>query len=323
MGTCYISRTDWMCGGDTKEAYCIKALHWLGLLTSEPFYHYAAPISHIMYLILCYNQYHILEDLSEVEIVDFTHIFEKHYKYIYAYAYKLTHSKERAEDLTQETFLKAYEKQHQLKNLDLIKYWLRSICFNTYLMFVRKQGTKEVSCTPLLELQSESHKLSIDEKPPSVEKEIIVDEALKHIQNGCFLTMVHLLTLNQRIIFSFVDMFGLNISEAANVLGITQSAAKALLHRARIKLDNFFLNYCGLFNDTNPCNCRAWEDFVLQREKIKQAFIEGSMSPKKSIDEKTMLEERKKIRHLYATMPNHIPSEEWYKNVLAALRKLS
>lgn len=254
--------------------------------------------------------------------MDFVRVFEDYHKYIYAYAYKLTNGKQQAEDLTQETFLKAYQKMHQLRDNDSVRFWLRRICFNTYLMQLRKQNHLEIPFEEMQVLQQQGRGLGTDDEPPGAADEIIIDETIRSIQQGCFLTMVHLLTDNQRIVFSLVDMFGLTIAEAGEVLDITASAAKALLHRARTKLDKFFSQNCGVIDVDNPCKCRAWEEFALQREQMKKRFAEGKTDRWTEVPKFVKQSAKRKIRYLYASMPDHKPSDEWYASVLDTLKSI-
>ncbi len=78
--------------------------------------------------------------------------------------------------------------------------------------------------------------------PPQPEDEVIVEEAIRELQNGCFLAMVRYLTLHQRIAFSLIDMFGLSLDEVSSLIGISKSATKGLLYRAHMNLDSFFIS---------------------------------------------------------------------------------
>ncbi|AOT72326.1 RNA polymerase sigma factor [Geosporobacter ferrireducens] len=255
--------------------------------------------------------------------MDLGRLFKDYNNYIYAYAYKLTKNKEKAEDLTQETFLKAYEKLSQLRSYDSMKYWLRSICFNIHLMTIRKQkNIKEMSYDELEQLHKDGDLITIDNSLPTPEDEVIVDEAIKDIQNGCFLTMVHRLSDNQRIVFSLVDMFGLTIEESAKVIDLSESAVKALLYRARLKLDKFFGENCSLVLVENPCNCQAWAEFSDHRNKLKTRVSNNrrnSLRRKRETMCFNNSEIRNKLRYLYAKMPDHKPSVEWYEEVLEVI----
>ena len=103
------------------------------------------------------------------------------------------------------------------------------------------------------------------------EEEIIVDEEIRDMQNGCFLVMVRKLTLNQRSIFSLVDMYGFDIDNAAGILNITKGAAKGLLYRARMNIDSFFADHCSILNEKNPCSCRVWITFSKNRENLQKS----------------------------------------------------
>jgi len=258
--------------------------------------------------------------------LNFIEVFSEYYRYIYSYAYKLTNYKELAEDLTQETFLKAYEDIYQLRDENSVRFWLRRICFNTHLMNLRKlKKLKEIPYGEMLELQQLGNLINIDTSIPSVEDEIIVEEAIKEIQNGCFLTMIHKLSENQRIVFSLVDMFGLSIEIVSKIINLTESATKALLYRARIKLDKFFGENCSLIGINNPCRCKAWNAFTNQRENMKKKFLESKndreanlIYPLEMIDSGV----EKKIRYLYSNMPDHRPSDKWYEEILSNLKEI-
>ena len=64
-------------------------------------------------------------------------LVEQHYALLYRYAYRLTGSPVEAEDLTQQTFLRAQAKFGQLRQFDYAKSWLCTILRNTYLKNLR------------------------------------------------------------------------------------------------------------------------------------------------------------------------------------------
>jgi RNA polymerase sigma-70 factor (ECF subfamily) len=132
--------------------------------------------------------------------------------------------------------------------------------------------------------------------------------------------MVRKLTLNQRIVFSLVDMYGMKTEEVADILEISVLAAKGLLYRARMNIDSFFADHCNVININNSCSCKAWLEFYRNRDNLQQ-------QTKKLIDALDYREKnyqfrpevRNKIRYLYSNMPDKKPREEWYQNVLKAL----
>lgn len=105
---------------------------------------------------------------------------------------------------------------------------------------------------------------------------------------------------------------------------MAESAIKSLLHRARIKLDKFFGENCSLININNYCKCTSWDKFVSHRERIKNEFIESREKVDDNnslINNQNHIDMERKLRYLYANMPDYKPSQEWYDRILSILKK--
>lgn len=246
-------------------------------------------------------------------------VYEDYYQYIYNYALKLTCHPEDALDLMQDTFLKVMNKLGTLENEKALASWLRTICLHEFINRTKKDPKKyrEVSLD-FEALEAEGHRLV--EVTPLPEDEIIVEEEIKSLQNGCFLAMVRRLTLHQRIVFSLVDMFGLPIEHVAGMMGISKGAAKGLLHRARMNLDCFFADHCSIIEEKNPCSCKAWLTFSHTRSNLQNSahklINQLDTGEKNSFYNEQV---RRKILFLYGNMPEQKPPKEWYQSVLNAL----
>ena len=244
----------------------------------------------------------------------FKEILNKYGTYIYNYAMKLTLKPDDASDLAQDTFLKAWEKREQLQNLEAAGSWLRTICYNEFLMKIRKEKGDVVSYNDLEALE-EQGKLLIS-IAPGPEDEVIVADEIKKLQNGCFYAMARRLSLSQRIAFSMVDMFGLTIAECADMLECTEGAVKGLLHRARMNLDAFFSGHCDLLDANNPCSCKAFLNFSQKHDcnqsKARENLEQLNVGKEWHFDPST----RKKIAYLYNSIPDSRPNDEWFENVI-------
>lgn len=251
--------------------------------------------------------------------MDIISVYNDYYKYIYNYALRLSCHPEDALDITQETFLTALKKIDTLKNEEAISGWLKSICFHKFIDDTRR-NKYIIEVENLTSLENDSKLLQAQEIQP--ETEVIVSEEIRNLQNGCFLAMVRKLTLNQRIVFSLVDMYGMKIEPVSDILKISVSATKGLLYRARMNIDSFFANHCDLIKEENPCSCKAWIEFSNNRSNLQK-------STKKLIEKLDFTKEgyvfdeevRKKILYLYRNMPDKKPSDEWYKKVLKIIEK--
>lgn len=253
--------------------------------------------------------------------------------YIYNYALKLSCHPDTANDLTQETFINAWKNINSLNNISSIKPWLRKICFNLFLMNMRKEKSRIKTAYDASDVLNNDTGLLSDSQMyishiPTPEDEVIVDESIKEMQNGCFLAMVRKLTLNQRIVFSLIDMFGLSIHDVSVALNITEGAVKGLLYRAHMNLDSFFADHCSVINVNNPCSCKAWIQFSKVRSNMQQKAQAKNHKFVKHLDYKNFgykfnEETRKKINYLYKNMPQKKPSETWYDNVIDIIREMN
>jgi len=247
-------------------------------------------------------------------------IIQDYGRYIYNYALKLTCHPADAEDLAQDTFINAWKNLSGLKSEQALKKWLITICYNQFLMKIRQKSIRREELLEDFSILEQEGMLLYDSLSNS-EVEVQVEEEINELQNGCFFAMVRKLTLNQRIVFSLVDMYGMRIEDVAQILETSVSATKGLLFRARMNIDSFFADHCDILNINNPCSCKAWITFSSNRNNLQS-------QTKKLIDilnykEKNYLfdlEVRNKIKFLYANMPDKKPSDEWYQRVVQSLK---
>lgn len=71
-------------------------------------------------------------------------VYEENYRFIYNFAMKLTCHPEDAQDLTQETFLKAMENLSTLKDEQALSGWLRTICYHEFLNRIKKNSKSDL-----------------------------------------------------------------------------------------------------------------------------------------------------------------------------------
>jgi len=250
----------------------------------------------------------------------FETVMEEYYQYIFNFAMKLSCHPQKAEDITQETFLQVYKNLHQLKDENAIKKWIQTICYNCFLMECRKSNSELLSYVENIE-ELEQEGTIISYQIPGPEEEVVVAEEIKEMQNGCFYAMARKLTLKQRIVFSLIDMFGMSLAETAEMIQLSENATKGLLHRARKNLDAFFSDHCDLIKESNPCSCSAWIDFRQSHDDNHKKTKEIVDSIKDRGKSYTFNENvRNKINYLYSHMPEVKPDKIWFDKVLESLK---
>jgi len=258
--------------------------------------------------------------------IDFEETVRKHRHYIFSLAYRLTGRREEAEDLAQETFLAAWEARTQLRERSAVLPWLRKICVNAFLQRERKRSrAMEISYHEQSQLEEEGSRLQLSAPSPTPEEELLVDETIREIRDGCFTAMATRLPLEQRVTFALVDIFGLNIEEAAALLNRSLSATKALLHRARRNLNAFFGRHCQWVLPENACRCASWLEFAGRHEALRKEVRRRNPAPPdfndpafaSGSDPATM----EKVLSLFRNLPLRAPDEQWFQKVLAVLKE--
>jgi RNA polymerase sigma-70 factor (ECF subfamily) len=162
----------------------------------------------------------------------FNQLAQRYERHVYNVSFRMLGNSQLAEDVTQETFLKAYRGLAKLRG-DNLRAWLLRIASNTCNDLLRsRRGRQDVS----LELLTEEREVTWASSDPSPEEEALRGELGREIQRG-------LLTLpqEQRMVLVLVDVEGMSYEEAAEAIGISPGTVRSRLSRARAKLRDYLL----------------------------------------------------------------------------------
>ena len=151
---------------------------------------------------------------------------------IYRLGLKMTGNPQDAEDVLQETFIKAYDHIENFEGRSKISTWLYRIAVNEALMLLRKRKDGITSIDQGLETDDgEILPRQILDWCCLPEKELMRHEVREHIQDA-----IETLSDANRAAFLLRDVEGLSTRETAEVLNISESAVKVRLMRARMQL---------------------------------------------------------------------------------------
>lgn len=182
-----------------------------------------------------------LEALREGDRVEFSRLVDKYSANIYRLALKMLSQPQDAEDVLQETFLKAFR---GLKNFDgraRLSTWLFRIATNEALMLLRRHKPEFVSIDEPIETEDgEQEPVQIVDWCCLPEGEMMSKEARQHLSKAAE-KLPHTL----RVVFLLRDIEDLNTQETAEVLGLTETAVKTRLSRARMRLREDLSVYYG------------------------------------------------------------------------------
>jgi RNA polymerase sigma-70 factor (ECF subfamily) len=165
------------------------------------------------------------------DIAAFEQLVKRYDRKLLRIAQSVTHNREDSQDAVQEAFCKAFQNLGQFREDSKFSTWLIRITLNQSLMKLRKQRTiKEVSLDE--DVQSEDKlPTEVTDWSPNPEQlysgselREILSKALKELQPAL------------RAAFVLRDIEGLSTDQTAEVLNVSQSAVKARLLRARLRL---------------------------------------------------------------------------------------
>jgi RNA polymerase sigma-70 factor (ECF subfamily) len=134
---------------------------------------------------------------------------------------RLTHSRQDAEDLVQDTFLRAFRAWVDRRRPKRVEPWLATICLNLARSRYRTQARRP-SEVPLEEWMVEA--------PSSGDPE---SSAVEEIEREQLYRAMRELPEEQRVAITLVDLFGLSTHQAAEAMGTPRGTVLSRLHRGR------------------------------------------------------------------------------------------
>lgn len=101
------------------------------------------------------------------------------------------------------------------------------------------------------------------------------DLLLWELKQGCMTAVVNCLPTGERAAFVACHVIKLPDDQAANSLGVTESAYKVRLSRARKKVGDYLAPRCEHVNPMNPCRCPARIGTALHKGFIRSVGPSG------------------------------------------------
>jgi len=164
---------------------------------------------------------------------------------LYKTALRLTRSSEDAEDLLQETYLKAYRHYASFQPGTNLKAWLFKILKNTFINEYRrrKQLPAQVDFAELEET-FESALANTDATATRTPE----DELLEHSLDAEVRTSLVALPHNYKVVVLLADIEGYAYKEIADILAIPVGTVMSRLYRGRRLLEKALLSYGVRYN---------------------------------------------------------------------------
>ena len=159
----------------------------------------------------------------------FSALVKRHQKPVHALAWRKTGDFHVAEEITQDTFLKAYQNLSTLKEPQKFAGWLYVIAANYCKMWMRKKrlSTQSLEATSSAELEKATYSGYV-----IAENERTTAEAQREVVKKLLATLQE----SDRIVITLYYLGGMTYEEISEFLGVSVSAIKNRLYRARRRL---------------------------------------------------------------------------------------
>lgn len=166
-----------------------------------------------------------IEQVLSGTINSFSYIVDRHKNNVYNLAFRICGNHEEAEEIAQDSFMKAYRSLNGFKNKSTFATWLYRIVYNTAISHVRIKNMKI---------------LSLDDFPVNVIDFIgdntSEEEAEKEYRSSLINFALQKITGEERGLISLYYYEEMNMEEISDVTGINKSNIKVKLFRARQKM---------------------------------------------------------------------------------------
>ncbi|MBE0672629.1 MAG: RNA polymerase sigma factor [Anaerolineales bacterium] len=192
---------------------------------------------------------------------------------------RITASVQDAEDIVQETYIKARSKLNTFRGESSLKTWVFSIASNLAkdLLRAKKRWPETVTDICREEVlgnrQFFQEAMQIRETSPQGKFEI-----KEHIA-FCFTCVSKSLPLEEHLALLLKEVYGFKVREIAQILGLTEAMVKYYLHVSRSKMIEIFDHRCALINKQGICHqCTELNGIFNPKQKAQEELVKIEMA---------------------------------------------
>jgi RNA polymerase sigma-70 factor (ECF subfamily) len=226
--------------------------------------------------------------------------FEANRPQLRSFLFRITANRQDAEDILQDTYLKAHEKLATFENRSTLKTWLFAIAANLARDLLRTKKLWPLNAMDLAKEESLKHPdihlakfLSVNANSPQGAFEV-----QEHI-SFCFTCIGKTLPVDQQTALLLKDVYDHRIEDVAAIMDISEGVAKHLVHDGRKTMTEIFDKKCALVNQHGVCHqCSELNGIFNPRQDFQQKLMKlglGKSQRKNATDADRLFELRTKL----------------------------
>jgi RNA polymerase sigma factor (sigma-70 family) len=184
------------------------------------------------------NDFHLVVKARQGSQKAYADLMHRYKDSIYFMVLKMVNNKEDANDLTVETFAKAFEKLDKYQPEYAFSTWLFRVATNNCIDFIRKKKLNTQSIHGMMDEDG-------DEKPLQIKSDVLNPEesSIKKQQTEELKLLIESLPIRYRNLITLRYFDELSYEEIAQQLDLPLGTVKAQLFRARYLLGNIINRY--------------------------------------------------------------------------------
>ena len=201
----------------------------------------------------------------------FQSLFQRFHEELKSYLYRLTANRADAEDISHDTFIKAFDQLSSFQGKSSLKTWVFSIATN----HARNELKKRKRWVEDVKTQS---KEMVQAVPALADQIMRVNDTsaygrfeIKEHIDTCFTCMAKTLPIENQIAIILKDIYDFSISEIMTILDRTEGTTKYLVQNARNTLNDIFERRCAFVNKAGVCNqCSELNGWLNPRQNVQE-----------------------------------------------------
>lgn len=170
---------------------------------------------------------HYIDRVLNGDVSAYAMLVAKHKNLVFSIALKILNSREDAEEIAQDCFLKAFQALKTFEKKSKFSTWLYRIVYNTAISKTRKKRLELVPMDNYVihNYTEDDVAAAVDEIDPE-EQKVMIERAMERLSD------------DESLLITLFYKGENSIEEISNITGLSMSNVKVRLHRIRKKLHN-------------------------------------------------------------------------------------
>jgi RNA polymerase sigma-70 factor, ECF subfamily len=215
-----------------------------------------------------------LKKALDGDINAFQTLFASFQNQLKSYLYRLLANRNDADDLTHDTFIKAFDKLSTFKGESSLKTWVFQIATNLSYNYLNRQKrwTADVSeKAKTMVLENENLRNNII-RVHETSAEAVYD--IKEHIDTCFTCISKNLPIENQIALILKDVYDFSVPEICIILEKTEGVVKYLLQDGRKTMTDIFDRRCALVNKEGVCHqCSELNGWFNPKQNQQEALM--------------------------------------------------